>query len=227
MFPIKSASVCPNNSVTIGVTGATTYTWSTGGNGASIVATPSVSTVYTVTGETSPGCSGTASITIGTLTVPVVNVTSSASLICIGQTASLTASGANTYVWNTSSTNTVIAVSPTVNTTYTVTGTGSNTCVKSTVFTQSVSACTGVDENNSFSNLINVYPNPSNGIITTEFNFEGEKEIVITNSVGQLIKVIKTNNNSEVINLEQNAKGMYFVKVSTKVNSVNYRIIVQ
>ncbi|MDO8999366.1 MAG: T9SS type A sorting domain-containing protein [Bacteroidota bacterium] len=223
----SQTSVCPNSSVTIGVTGATTYTWSTGGNGASIVVTPSASTIYTVVGENAPGCSGTNSIAITTNSVPVVNVSSSASLICVGQTATLTANGASSYVWNTSATTSVIAVSPTVNTTYTVNGTGPNSCSVDVVFTQSVSTCTGVDANSAFSNLISVFPNPSNGIINAEFNFEGQKEIVITNSVGQIITTIKTTNTSEIINLDKYAKGMYFVKITSNQNSANYRIILQ
>jgi hypothetical protein len=223
----SQTSVCPSNSVSIGATGANTYTWSTGANGALVSVTPTASTVYTVSGETTPGCIGTSSIAITTNSVPVVNVASSASLICAGQSVNLTASGASSYVWNTAATTTVISVTPSVTTSYTVTGTAPNTCSIATVYTQSVSTCTGVDANTTFSNLISIYPNPSNGIITAEFGFNGEKEILITNSVGQLIKVIKTKNSSEVIDLDQYAKGIYYVKIMSNENSSNYRIIIQ
>jgi len=165
-----------------------------------------------------------------TLTVnpaPSVSVTSSAPIICTGQTATLTASGANTYSWSTSSTNTVITVSPVTTTTYTVSGVGANSCTNSASFTQSVSTCTGIETNSAFTNLINVYPNPSNGLITADFSFEGTKEIVITNSFGQIIKAIKTNSNSEVIDLKEYAKGIYFVKIRSNENSANYRIITE
>jgi hypothetical protein len=223
----SQTSVCPSNSVSIGATGANTYTWSTGANGALVSVTPTASTVYTVSGETTPGCIGTSSIAITTNSVPVVNIASSASLICAGQSVNLTASGASSYVWNTAATTTVISVTPSVTTSYTVTGTAPNTCSIATVYTQSVSTCTGVDANTTFSNLISIYPNPSNGIITAEFGFNGEKEILITNSVGQLIKVIKTKNSSEVIDLDQYAKGIYYVKIMSNENSSNYRIIIQ
>ncbi|MBL7910675.1 MAG: T9SS type A sorting domain-containing protein [Bacteroidia bacterium] len=220
-------SVCPGTSVNIGATGATTYTWSTGANGALISVTPTASTIYTISGETSPGCLGTASIAITSNTVPSVGVASSASLICVGQTASLTASGANNYLWNTSSTNSVIAVSPTVTTSYTVTGTAANSCTNIATFTQNVSNCTGVEANSTFSSLISIYPNPSSGVITADFNFEGEKDVVITNSVGQVITTLKTKNTSEVIDLNKYAKGIYFVKVISNTNSANYRIVIQ
>ncbi|MHB8260088.1 MAG: choice-of-anchor tandem repeat GloVer-containing protein [Bacteroidia bacterium] len=49
--------------------------------------------------------------------------------ICVGTTATLTASGtATTYSWSTSATTATIIVNPTVTTPYTVTGTAANTC---------------------------------------------------------------------------------------------------
>ncbi len=224
----SQTTVCPGTPVNIGVTGANTYTWSTSANGALISPTVTATTNYSVIGENAPGCSSTVSITISTYTIPAVGVTSSNSIICVGQTASLTANGASTYSWSTSSTNSAIAVSPTVNTTYTVTGIAANTCSASVAFTQSVSTCTGIDSKaQQFSNSINVYPNPSNGLITAEFGFDGEKEITVTNSMGQIIMVVKTKNYSEVLDLKEYAKGVYFVKVMSKENSANYRMITE
>jgi hypothetical protein len=223
----SQTSVCAGNTINIGSTGANTYTWSTGANGALISPTINATTTYSVIGETAPGCSGTASIQITANAVPTVAVVSSNSVLCNGQTATLTASGANTYVWSTSSTNTVITVAPGTNTTYTVTGTSANGCVKAIAFTQSVTICTGVEANSVFSSLINIYPNPSNGLITTDFSFEGEKEIIISNSLGQMVKTLKTKNNSEVIDLKEYAKGIYFVKIMSNSNSANYRIITE
>ncbi len=224
----SSTSVCVGSTVNIGATGANTYTWSTGANGVLITPTINATGSYSVIGETAPGCSGTANILITAKPLPNVAVATSNSILCNGQTATLTASGANTYVWSTTSTNTVITVAPTTNTTYTVTGTGANGCTKAIAFTQSVTTCVGIDANStSFNNLINVYPNPSNGLITAEFNFEGNKELVVMNSVGQIIKTIKTTNNSEVIDLREYAKGIYFVKIMSNNNSANYRIITE
>ncbi|MGZ3904018.1 MAG: hypothetical protein ACXVC6_10000, partial [Bacteroidia bacterium] len=49
--------------------------------------------------------------------------------ICIGQTDLLTASGVSSYTWSTGSNLDTISVSPTVNSTYTVSGTDSTGCV--------------------------------------------------------------------------------------------------
>ena len=73
---------------------------------------------------TKPGC--TSPMLPVTLTVnpqPTVNINASPSnVICAGNSVTLTASGADTYTWNTSATSTVITATPFTSTTYTVNG---------------------------------------------------------------------------------------------------------
>ena len=78
-------------------------------------------------------CSGNATITVtSNTTAPIVLATPSNSSICFGQSVSITASGASTYTWNTSSTSANINVAPTANTIYTVIGTDAvNGCTNS------------------------------------------------------------------------------------------------
>jgi len=55
---ISSATICFGNVVTLSVTGAGTYSWSSGQTGASITLSPQVTTAYTVTGTSlQTGCS--------------------------------------------------------------------------------------------------------------------------------------------------------------------------
>ncbi len=73
---------------------------------------------------TKPGC--TSPVIPVTLTVnptPTLVVTASSPSLCAGNTVTLSASGVDTYTWSTNSTNSTIVQSPSVNTTYTVTGT--------------------------------------------------------------------------------------------------------
>lgn len=59
------SAVCLGSSVNISASGATSYTWDNGlGSGANQTVSPTVPTVYTVTG-TASGCSSTATISIG------------------------------------------------------------------------------------------------------------------------------------------------------------------
>lgn len=113
-----SATFCEGATFSLTASGATTYTWSTGATGASIVVTPTASTTYTVTGENN-GC--TASIQVGAFDqTPPVSVTSVT--ICAGGTATLSATGATSYMWSNSATTPSIVVSPSTPTSYTVTG---------------------------------------------------------------------------------------------------------
>ncbi len=48
--------------------------------------------------------------------------------VCIGEEVALTATGADSYVWSTTETTNSILITPTMNSTYTVTGTDTNSC---------------------------------------------------------------------------------------------------
>lgn len=123
-----STSVCAGNSATLTASGATTYSWSTGATTASISVTPSVNTIYSVNG-TSVGCSANASQTINVNT-PTVAI-AGASVVCLGNSLTLTASGANSYSWSNGPNTAVNIVSPTTNTIYNVSGTDANGCTGS------------------------------------------------------------------------------------------------
>lgn len=219
-------SVCPGGTVNIGVTGANSYTWSTGANGSLISPTVNTTTTYSVIGELSPGCSSTSSLTITTGTVPSVSVSGTSSLICAGQTVSLTASGAATYTWNTASNNTVIAVSPSVTTNYTVSGSGANGCSSTFTISQSVSPCTGLNNNLASANSIMVYPNPNTGLFTIELNNGSVKTIEVMDLTGRVVFVNTSSNDKIDLNIKTLANGIYYVRVKSS-NSVEVIKIVK
>lgn len=119
-----SQTICTGAFATVSAQGASTYTWSNGSNSSSIAVTSSLTTtlVYTVTGATG-NCSGTATASIKVNQHPTVTVLSSpGTSLCAGASATLSASGANTYTWSTGATGNAIVISPSTNTVYTVTG---------------------------------------------------------------------------------------------------------
>jgi len=67
-------TICNGQSTTLTAVGATTYQWSHGIAGSTIGVSPSVTTVYTVTGTTN-GCSDISSITVVVLSRPTVSFT--------------------------------------------------------------------------------------------------------------------------------------------------------
>ena len=95
---VNSPTICSGTSITLKAIGATSYVWNTGATTDSIVVNPMINTSYTVTG-TNAGCIGTAISTVTVNLNPVVTVNNPT--ICAGATATLTATGATTYVWNT------------------------------------------------------------------------------------------------------------------------------
>jgi len=135
---VTNTTICSGSSIIETLTGASTYTWLPGGSGATSTLTPASTTVYSITGTTGGCTSAVKMVTVTVNTTPTVAVTGSSSTICVGQTTTLTASGAASYAWLPGSqTTTVIAVSPTVTTTYTVTG-SNGSCSSSNVITINV-----------------------------------------------------------------------------------------
>jgi choice-of-anchor A domain-containing protein len=100
-----------------------TYNWSNGQSGATITASAGTYTVTVI--DATIGCSSTASITINTESVSATAAKSN-DLSCTTTSATLTATGGNTYAWSNGAT----GASITTNTggTFTVTATSTNGC---------------------------------------------------------------------------------------------------
>ncbi|MFN6038745.1 MAG: PKD domain-containing protein, partial [Bacteroidota bacterium] len=138
---VSSASIClGQGTATLTASGASTYSWSAGtspSTGATVTASPGSTTTFTVTGTAVNNCTATAISTVTVNSLPVVTVNSPS--ICLGQgTATLTASGANSYSWSlgtTPSTGANVTANPSVPTNYTVTGTDANGCTNTAVST--------------------------------------------------------------------------------------------
>lgn len=131
-------SICEGQNTTLTATGATSYIWSTNETTASINVSPSVTTNYVVTGGAGT-CTASVVYPVNVTAIPTVSITGN--VICSGQTASITASGASNYLWNTGATGSQINPQPLSTTVYSVTGANGN-CTNTAVYTQSVT--TGV-----------------------------------------------------------------------------------
>lgn len=128
----SSSVVCEGAMVTMTASGGSTYTWSpVNSNNASISDNPVAPTLYQVIGTGSNGCSSQAGQIVLTNTAPIVTVASNKTIVCVGDPAILTASGANSYIWTNGPSTAVNQVNPVALTVYTVTGVGSNSCTAS------------------------------------------------------------------------------------------------
>ncbi len=137
---VNSPTICPGGTAALTATGGATYVWSAGATSTGVStasASPGATTSYTVTG-TMGGCTGTAVATV-TVSAAIAIVVNSPT-ICNGQTATLTATGATTYVWTAGASSTGVntaAATPATTTSYTVTGT-TGTCTGTGVATVTV-----------------------------------------------------------------------------------------
>lgn len=205
------SAVCANFSSTLSASGASSYTWNPGAlNGASIVVNPTSTAVYTVMG-TSSGCNSSSTAVAQVYPIPAIFASSSSSLICDGETATLTASGgATTYTWSTNAPVQSIIVTPTVTTTYTVTGTDAFGCVNSTTVNLIIQWCTGINELDPNNSDFSIYPNPTSGVFFLKTNLNHEHEVMVLNTLGQVILKSKLNSGTKV-DLTKEANGIYQV----------------
>ncbi len=141
---------CTNPQQTLYAGGSTypagsTFHWVASGGGYIVSGQDTLSPVInapgtytlTITRHYQPGdivCTDTATVNvIGDFTTAPVNVTTNEAVICVGESAILTATGGVTYNWaNNSATGNTITVSPTVTTTYSVYAIGPNGCQSAT-----------------------------------------------------------------------------------------------
>lgn len=135
----SASSVCVNDPVALTAGGATTYTWNNNATANPLGLYPTASANYTVTGTGPNGCTNTATVFVTVNPLPNVSISSGTSA-CQGETVTLTASGASTYSWSSGDAVAAIAVSPSITSAYTVTGTDANGCVDTADFTLTVFA---------------------------------------------------------------------------------------
>ena len=146
----SSASViCAGTSVNMTASGATTYTWNGTATGSTLASTPSITSAFLVIGTDANGCKGFANSQVTVNPLPVLTLAATNTFICLGNSATLTTSGALSYTWTTGSNTTNVVVTPTASASFGVSGTNTFGCVKtSTVAITVNSIVVSVSSNN-------------------------------------------------------------------------------
>ena len=121
----QNQTVCAGTSVTLSGSGAASYTWNNGVTNA-VAFTPNATTTYTVTGTDANGCTNTAQVQVAVNALPTVSAGQNQA-VCIGNTVTLSGSGAQSYTWN-NNVQDGVAFTPSTTQSYTVTGTDANGC---------------------------------------------------------------------------------------------------
>ncbi len=183
-----ASTLCSGSSATLAAGGAASYTWNNAATTSTINISPLISTVYSVTGMNSKGCSGINSHTVTVYPKPAVSINAIEN-ICKGKSIVLTAAGASTYLWNNNATTNSISVSPIVTAIYSVIGTNSQGCASVAVATIQVLDCTTIEEITTRAPQIKVYPSVFKDLLTIEVITAGNQqhEIVINNMLGDTV----------------------------------------
>lgn len=231
----SNAPLCSGKTLSLTGTSASTlllnYTWNGPNSFTANTQNPVISNIqtagsgtYSLNLDDGNGCSESATLNVTVNSLPSVTATTSSSLICTGQTVALNASGAQSYSWSPAIPMSGI-VSPTSTTAYTVIGTDANGCQNTFAITQSVSSCTGLNDESNATALLSIYPNPSNGVYTLQTSEYGS--VKVYTSCGQLIYDSKLFAGKTTINLSEYANGIYTINFSSSSAQVWKKVVKQ
>ncbi len=232
LTPNSNMNVCSGKSATLSTTCGNWYNMATGtlvlGTGSTFSTGPILSDTTFYVEEASCGSiSGTRTAVNITLTpAPTLTLTNSNSPGCVGESATLTAMGANTYSWvNPASTASTVQVYLLLTTTYSVTGTGASGCEDTASIAVNPQLCLGIKEPLNINPGVKIYPNPSNGAFTIQS--EQETKLILTDELGQVLKTIDLSevNNYQLV-LKDLSNGIYFLTGEDKTCTMNQKIVV-
>ena len=121
---VSASTLCVGHVHTLTALGASSYTWSSALTGTltgnSPTVSPGITTIYTVQGSNAQACVSTSSLQV--FVISGFSLQLAGDTICAGQTASIYASGANSYTWNNGINSPSLSVSPSITTQYIVIG---------------------------------------------------------------------------------------------------------
>ncbi len=148
-------------------------------------------------------------------------------------TAPLQTSPSYTYSWSstpstsnfssTSAQNPIVTPAVAGTYTYVVTVT-SGGCFNTAAVNVVVNDCSGINENNAENEKLNIFPNPTTGIvnISNEITSENNFEVSVYDRFG---KLIFNGKNSKIVDLSDFYNGIYIISVKTDKHNFNKKII--
>lgn len=93
---------------------------------------------------------------------------------------------------------------------------------------EAITDLTGIFDASTFGNSVNIYPNPSTGLIHVSFDSEKLESLVsIVNTLGQEIVSARSFGSGLILNMSEQEKGMYFIKIQSATGSTAKRLIIK
>ncbi len=217
-------AVCMNSQITLTASGAATYVWNNGSTTPSISVSPTATANYTVVGTGANSCVNSAVKTILVYPLPTLAISISPTLICAGESITLTASGANTYLWDNGAQSANVILNPITNTNFTVTGTTVFGCSNTASISALVHSCTGVLALNQDLNF-KIFPNPSSGKFTLQLANYSNSQVSIYNVNGDLVYKQNIDQAISLIDISQLAKGIYLLQIKQADKVLQQKIV--
>jgi hypothetical protein len=165
---------------------------------------------------------------------PVATASSTVSSICLGDAVTLNSSATSvtetsptyTYSWSSTpagytATTQNPSATPTAAGTYTYVVSITNTvigCSDTASVTVNVSACTGIDANEDVLKDVNIFPNPTTGILNLSGNIDNDNsEILLYNAYGDLLMQTA---NTTTLDLSSFVNGIYYILIKSNNKNV-------
>ncbi len=207
-----TVNVCAGSTVVLTGSGAQAYTLSHNAvNGQTFI--PVSSAIYSLTGTDLLGCSKTTTADVTVHAKPNVQIVLSNTLICAGNTVTLTATGATNYTWSTGPNSNQLILQPAATGTYAVSGTDQNKCTNSASGIVQVDACLKLSDQAGLNGIL-IFPNPSNGQLNIQVNTA--ERVLITDQLGKLIMSVDVAEGNNVLDLNGFSKGVYYLSFGEK-----------
>ena len=199
--------ICMGTPINLFANGAVNYTWSNGSQNNPLQYYPSATNSLSITGTDGP-CTAYSTYTFTGLPSPTLSISGNTA-ICSGETITLQAQGAQSYLWQNGVLNNYVTFTPTTSASFSLTATGSNGCSTDSTVNFVVNTCAGVKEHPS--SLIKIYPNPSQGHLIIETHPQlASNEFYLMGADGKVIERF-TIPNTVVKDLSHLPCGVYFL----------------
>jgi sugar lactone lactonase YvrE len=143
--------------------------------------------------------------------------------LCVGDSVTLSASGATTYTWSLNADSVLTAsaiVKPVVNTTYYVVGVTDPCASIDSALVTVITCGSGIEA--TVEKGISLYPNPATDILHLEMNLTEGNFFEIYNSAGQKIRSYNIKNENTEVDINDLRKGIYFTRIVNN-NGIIYK----
>ena len=233
------AIICDGDSIIFEIDHSyTNIIWSTGDTTNRIVVAPTIQTTYVVEAMDSNSCEARGEITVDIYTSAFLSIFSTPNppMICLGDTAFLSASpGFSSYSWNMyhpvfgwnlfSTVNTVFVV-PTLDTWYTVDAVDFNGCMVQEDIWVYVDTC--ISSINNFSETqIFIYPNPTSGKVNIDLPKREIFQFTLTDLLGKVVFQEDNISKKYIFETKDFAKGTYLIKLENVKEKYSRKLLIE